>query len=80
MKRSNRKSHRPIVQRRWSPNCCGRIEALAKGTPIADVTLYRWRAEYGAVDRDVVKCLTDLRHGERRLKRLVADQQLDTRS
>jgi hypothetical protein len=43
-------------------------ETLAKGTPIAEVTrslgvsevtLHRWRAEYGAVDRDAVL----LRHG-----------------
>ena len=44
-------------------------EAMAKGTPIAEVarslrvsevTLHQWRAEYGAVDRDAVQRLKDL--------------------
>ena len=61
-------------------------EALAKGTPLAEVarslgvsevTLHRWRAEYGAVVRDAVKRLKDLEKENARLKRLVADQQLD---
>jgi hypothetical protein len=61
MKRStNRKRHRPeevIATLRQAD------EALAKGTPIAEVgvaggaevTLHRWRAECGAVDRDAVR-------------------------
>jgi transposase-like protein len=61
-------------------------ESLAKGMPIAEVarslgvsevTLHRWRAEYGAVDRDAVKRLEELEKENSRLKRLVADQQLD---
>jgi len=64
--RSNRKRHRPeevIAELRQAD------EALAKGTPIAEVarslgvsevTLHRWRAEYGAVDRDAVKRLKEL--------------------
>ncbi len=61
-------------------------EALAKGTPLAEVarslgvsevTLHRWRAEYRAVDRDAVKRLKDLEKENARLKRLVVDQQLD---
>ena len=87
MKRStNRKRHRPeeVVAKLRQAD-----EALAKGTPIADVarslgvsevTLHRWRAEYGAVDRDAVKRLKDLEKANARLKRLVADQKLDTQS
>jgi putative transposase len=61
-------------------------EALATGTPIAEVarslgvsegTLHRWRAEYGAVDSDAVKRLKDLEKETARLERLVVDQQLD---
>lgn len=61
-------------------------EALAAGKPIAEVarslgvsavTLHRWRAEYGAADRDAVRRLKDLEKENARLKRLVADQQLD---
>ena len=83
MKRSNRKRHRPeeVVAKLRQAD-----EALAKGTPLAEVarslgvsevTLHRWRAEYGVVDRDAVKRLKDLEKENARLKRLVADQQLD---
>jgi len=83
MKRSNRKRHRPeeVVAKLRQAD-----EALAKGTPIAEVarslevsevTLHRWRTEYGAVDRDAVKRLKDLEKENARLKRLVADQLLD---
>ncbi len=44
---------------------------------MSEVTLHRWRAEYGAVDRDAVKRLKDLEKENARLKRLVADQKLD---
>ncbi len=83
MKRSNRKRHRPeeVVAKLRQAD-----EALAKGTPIAEVarslgvsevTLHRWRAEYGAVDRDGVRRMKELEKENARLKRLVADQQLD---
>jgi len=83
MKRSNRRRHRPeeVVSKLRQAG-----EDLAKGTPLAEVarslgvsevTLHRWRAEYGAVDRDAVKRLKDLEKENARLKRLVADQQLD---
>ena len=83
MKRSNRKRHCPeeVVAKLRQAD-----EVLAKGTPLAEVarslgvsevTLHRWRAEYGAVDPDAVKRLMDLEKKNARLKRLVADQQLD---
>ena len=83
MKRSNRKRHRPeeVVAKLRQAD-----EALAKGTPIAEVarslevsevTLHRWRVEYGAVDWDAVKRLKEQEKENSRLKRLVADQQLD---
>ena len=83
MKRSSRKRHRPeeVVAKLRQAD-----EALAKGMSLAEVartlgvsevTLHRWRAEYGAVDRDAVKRLKDLEKENARLKRLVADQQLD---
>ena len=61
-------------------------EALAAGKPIAEVarslgvspaTLHRWRKEYGSADRDAVRRLKELEKENARLKRLVADQQLD---
>ena len=84
MKRvANRKRHRPeeVVAKLRQAD-----EALAKGTPIAEVarspgvsevTLHRWRGEYGAVDRDAIRRLKDLEKENARLKRLVADHQLD---
>jgi len=83
MKRSNRKRHRPeeVVAKLRQAD-----EALAKGTPIAEVarslgvsevTLHRWRAEYGAVDRDAVKRLKDLEKENATLKRLLADAELE---
>ncbi len=50
---------------------------MARSLGVSEVTLHRWRAEYGAVDRDAVKRLKDLEKENARLKRLVVDQQLD---
>lgn len=67
MKRpTSRKRHRPeeVVAKLGQAD-----ESLAKGAPIAEVarslgvsevTLHRWRAEYGAVDRDAVRRLKEL--------------------
>ena len=41
------------------------------------MTLHRWRAGYGAMDRDAVRRMKELEKENARLKRLVADQQLD---
>jgi len=81
--RSNMKRHRPeeVVTKLRQTD-----EALAKGTPIADVarslgasevTLHRWRAEYGAMDRDAVRRMKELEKENARLKRLVAEKELD---
>ena len=83
MKRLNRKWHRPeeVVAKLRQAD-----EALAKGTPIAEVarslgvsevTLHRWRAEYGAVDRDAVKRLKELEKENIRLTPLFSYQHLD---
>ena len=84
--RSNRKRHRPeeVVAKLRQAD-----EALAKGTPIAEVarslgvsevTLHRWRAECGVVDRDAVRQMKELQKENGRLKRLVVDRQLDIQS
>jgi transposase-like protein len=83
MKGSNRKRHRPeeVVAKLRQAD-----EALAKGVSIAEVarslgvsavTLHRWRTEYGAVDRDAVRRLKELEKENARLKRLVAEKELD---
>ena len=59
---------------------------LAKGTAIAQVckdlgiteqTYYRWRNEYGGLKLDQARRLKDLEKENARLKRLLADAELD---
>ena len=59
---------------------------LAKGTAIAQVckdlaiteqTYYRWRKEYGGLKLDQARRLKDLEKENGRLKRLLADAELD---
>src|SRR4051794_23937838 len=59
---------------------------LAKGTAIAQVckdlaitenTYYRWRKEYGGMKLDQAKRLKELEKENGRLKRLLADAELD---
>lgn len=56
------------------------------GTPAVDVcrklglteqTFYRWRKKFGHLDLTEVRELQQLRDGNRRLKRIVADLMLD---
>ena len=59
---------------------------LAKGTPVAQAckkigvteqTYYRWRKEYGGLKVDQAKRLKALEQENARLKRLVAEAELD---
>jgi putative transposase len=59
---------------------------LAKGTALAQVckdlaitepTYYRWRKEYGGLKLDQARRLKDLEKENGRLKRLLADAELD---
>jgi len=60
--------------------------ALADGRTVAEAvrdiqvseqTYYRWKREYGQMDRDQLKRLKELEKENRRLKKLVADLSLD---
>ena len=44
---------------------------------VSDVTYYRWRKEYGGLKIDQAKRLKDLEKENARLKRLLADAELD---
>lgn len=44
---------------------------------INDQTYYRWRKEYGGIRTDQAKCLKELEKENARLKRLLADAELD---
>ncbi len=61
-------------------------DKLAKGTALGQVckdlaiteqTYYRWRKEYGGVKLDQARRLKDLEKENGRLKRLLADAELD---
>jgi len=53
------------------------IAEAAKQIGVSDQTIYRWKKQYGAMDRDEVKRLKELEKENARLKKLVADLTLD---
>jgi transposase-like protein len=53
------------------------VVAVCKKLGITPVTYYRWRKEYGGLRIDQAKRLKDLERENGRLKKIVADQQLD---
>ncbi len=50
------------------------------GTSQTEQTYYRWKKEYGGMDRDNLRRLKDLERENSRLKRLVADRRSTSRS
>lgn len=56
-----------------------RSATLASASKPGDDTspTYRWKREYGRMDRDQLKRLKELEKENRRLKKLVADLSLD---
>ncbi len=52
------------------PRVCRKLE-------ISEQTYYRWRKEYGGLKLDQAKRLKELEQENARLKRIVADQQVD---
>ena len=53
------------------------IKAVCKKLGITDQTYYRWRREYGGLQVDQAKRLKELERENTRLKRLLADAELD---
>jgi len=53
------------------------IAQVCKTIGITDQTYYRWRKEYGGIRTDQAKRLKDLEKENARLKRLLADAELD---
>ncbi|MGH7778012.1 MAG: transposase [Candidatus Dormibacterales bacterium] len=53
------------------PQTCKRLQ-------ISDQTLYRWRLKYGALKEDEAQRLKALEQENSRLKKIVAEQALDT--
>ena len=53
------------------------VTQLCKTLGITDQTYYRWRKEYGGVKTDQAKRLKDLERENARLKKLLAEAELD---
>ena len=54
------------------------VSVVCRRLGISQQTYYRWRTKYGGMDPKMAKQLQELQKGNSRLKKLVADQALDT--
>ena len=52
-------------------------EEIAAELEVSPATLYNWRRQYGGMDVDAAKELKELRDQNSRLKRLLADAELE---
>ncbi|KUI08769.1 transposase [Mycobacterium lehmannii] len=52
-------------------------EEIAAALQVSPATLYNWRRTYGGMDTDAAKELKELREQNARLKRLLADAELE---
>jgi putative transposase len=52
------------------------VPEVAKTLEISEATYHRWRAQYGGLKADDVKRLKELEAANARLKRIVADKEL----
>ena len=52
-------------------------EEIAAELQVSPATLYNWRRTYGGMDTDAAKELKELREQNARLKRLLADAELE---
>jgi putative transposase len=53
------------------------VKAVCKQLGVTDQTYYRWRKEYGGMQVDQARRLKELEKENARLKRLLADAELD---
>jgi transposase-like protein len=53
------------------------VPEAARQLGIAEQTYYRWRKEYGGIDKSQARRLNELERENTRLKKLVADLSLD---
>jgi putative transposase len=54
----------------------GEVPEVAKTLEVSEATYHRWRAQYGGLKADDVKRLKELETENARLKRIVADKEL----
>ena len=55
------------------------LAAVVQTLEISEATFHRWRAQYGGMKSEEAKRLKQLEEENKRLKEIVADQQLDIR-
>jgi len=55
----------------------GPLEAVCKKLEISEATYHRWKSEYGGMKAEEVKRLRELEKENERLKKIVADLELD---
>ena len=53
------------------------VAAAAKRVEVTEWTIYRWRKQYGGMNRDDAKRLKGLEKENARLKKLLAEKELD---
>ena len=53
------------------------IDSVCKKLEISEATFHRWKSEYGGMKSDEVKRLKELEKENGRLKKIVADLELD---
>ncbi len=53
------------------------VAAVARHLEVSEQTYHRWRAQYGGMKADDVKRLKELETENARLKRIVADKELE---
>ena len=53
------------------------IAQAAKQLGVAEQTIYRWKKQYGQMDHDQAKRLKELEKQNARLKKLLAEKELD---
>ncbi|MBZ0216544.1 MAG: transposase [Fimbriimonadaceae bacterium] len=63
---------------RWSFTCpLAAISSACRSVGISDATYYNWRKRYGGMGRSQLSELKALEKGNGRLKKIVADLELD---
>ena len=56
---------------------CSKLAAVLQALEVSDSTYQRWRSQYGGMKASEAKRLKELEDENRKLKEIVADQQLD---
>jgi putative transposase len=54
-----------------------KVSDLARKHGVSEATIYMWRSKYGGMELHELKRMRELEGENARLKRIVADQQLD---